>query len=83
MVRPRERFPFQTALNFPRSCLRTVTFSPSHLIQTALINLFTSSKASRFVPIATRLEESYIIADAQAFYDYVVYTGLDLTIQVR
>ena len=31
--------------------------------------------------IATRLEESYIIADAQAFYDYVVYTGLDLTIQ--
>jgi UPF0755 protein len=31
--------------------------------------------------IAARLEESYIIADAQAFYDYVVYTGLDLTIQ--
>jgi len=31
--------------------------------------------------IATRLEDSYIIANAQAFYDYVVYTGLDLTIQ--
>jgi len=31
--------------------------------------------------IATQLEKSYIIANAQAFYDYVVYTGLDLTIQ--
>ncbi|MBK9207532.1 MAG: endolytic transglycosylase MltG [Anaerolineales bacterium] len=31
--------------------------------------------------VANRLEESYIITDAQAFYDYVVYTGLDLTIQ--
>ena len=31
--------------------------------------------------VAARLEESSVIADAQAFYDYVVYTGLDLTIQ--
>ncbi len=31
--------------------------------------------------IATRLEQSSLIVSAQAFYDYVVYTGLDLTIQ--
>ena len=31
--------------------------------------------------IATRLEKSFIVANAQAFYDYLVYTGLDLTIQ--
>jgi UPF0755 protein len=31
--------------------------------------------------VAERLKEASIIADAQAFYDYVVYTGLDLTIQ--
>jgi len=31
--------------------------------------------------IATRLQESFLIADAQAFYDYVVYTGLDQTTQ--
>ncbi|CAG1006621.1 Endolytic murein transglycosylase [Anaerolineales bacterium] len=31
--------------------------------------------------VATRLEQSSLIVSAQAFYDYVVYTGLDLTIQ--
>jgi UPF0755 protein len=31
--------------------------------------------------VAARLEQSGIIADAQSFYDYVVYTGLDHTIQ--
>ena len=31
--------------------------------------------------IAKQLEEASIIADAQTFYDYVVYTGLDTTIQ--
>ena len=31
--------------------------------------------------VSARLEESFIIADSQAFYDYVVYTGLDLSIQ--
>jgi UPF0755 protein len=31
--------------------------------------------------VAVRLEQSSLIASAQAFYDYVVYTGLDLTIQ--
>jgi len=31
--------------------------------------------------VATRLEQSSIISNKQAFYDYVVYTGLDLTIQ--
>lgn len=31
--------------------------------------------------IANRLEESKLISDSQAFYDYAVYSGLDLTIQ--
>ncbi|NJN79751.1 MAG: endolytic transglycosylase MltG [Anaerolineales bacterium] len=31
--------------------------------------------------ISNRLEESNFISNAQAFYDYVVYVGLDLTIQ--
>jgi UPF0755 protein len=31
--------------------------------------------------VAMRLEQSSLIVSAQAFYDYVVYTGLDLTIQ--
>ena len=31
--------------------------------------------------IAARLQESNLISDAQAFYDYLVYTGLDLTLQ--
>lgn len=31
--------------------------------------------------IATRLQESNLISNADAFFDYVVYTGIDLTIQ--
>jgi UPF0755 protein len=31
--------------------------------------------------VATRLEGAKIIASAQAFYDYLVYSGLDLTLQ--
>jgi len=31
--------------------------------------------------VASRLEESNIIASAQALYDYMVYTGLDLSLQ--
>lgn len=31
--------------------------------------------------VATRLEQSSLIVSDQAFYDYVVYTGLDFTIQ--
>ena len=31
--------------------------------------------------IANRLEESNIVASADAFYDYLVYTGLDLSVQ--
>jgi len=31
--------------------------------------------------VATRLEQANIIASAQALYDYLVYTGLDLTLQ--
>ena len=31
--------------------------------------------------IASRLEELSLISDTQAFYDYAVYSGLDLTIQ--
>ncbi len=31
--------------------------------------------------VASRLEESSIISSVQAFYDYLVYTGLDLSVQ--
>ena len=42
---------------------------------------FRIEQGESIASVATRLEESLIIANAQAFYDYVVYTGLDLTIQ--
>jgi UPF0755 protein len=42
---------------------------------------FRIEQGEAIASVAKRLEESSIIADAQAFYDYVVYTGLDLTIQ--
>ena len=81
MVRQRVRFPFQTALNIPHACLShgdllVKPFNPNGIDQPFHIEQGESIRS-----IATRLEESYIIANAQAFYDYVVYTGLDLTIQ--
>ncbi len=42
---------------------------------------FRIEQGESIASIAARLAQSSIIADAQAFYDYVVYTGLDLTIQ--
>jgi UPF0755 protein len=43
--------------------------------------IFRIEQGESIASVATRLEQSFIIADAQTFYDYVVYTGLDLTIQ--
>jgi UPF0755 protein len=42
---------------------------------------FRIEQGESIASVAARLQESFIIADAQTFYDYVVYTGLDLTIQ--
>jgi UPF0755 protein len=42
---------------------------------------FNIGQGEPVMSVAKRLKESSIIADAQAFYDYVVYTGLDLSIQ--
>lgn len=42
---------------------------------------FHIEQAEPVLSIATRLEESHLVASAQAFYDYLVYTGLDLTLQ--
>ena len=56
--------------------LLTTPFNPNGVEQT-----FRIEQGESIASVATRLEQSSIIADAQAFYDYVVYTGLDLTIQ--
>ncbi len=56
--------------------LLTAPFNPNGMEQS-----FRIEQGESILSVATRLEESSIIADAQAFYDYVVYTGLDLTIQ--
>jgi len=56
--------------------LLTIPFNPNGSEQS-----FRIGQGEPILSIAKRLEESSIIADAQAFYDYVVYTGLDLTIQ--
>ncbi len=42
---------------------------------------FRIEQGESIASVATRLEQSSIIVSAQAFYDYVVYTGFDLTIQ--
>src|SRR3989304_2450757 len=56
--------------------LLTAPFNPNGIEQS-----FRIEQGESIFSVAARLEESFIIADAQAFYDYVVYTGLDLTIQ--
>lgn len=56
--------------------LLTTPFNPNGFEQS-----FRIEQGESIFSVAARLEESFIIADAQAFYDYVVYTGLDLTIQ--
>jgi UPF0755 protein len=42
---------------------------------------FQIEQGEAVLSIVTRLEEANLISDAQAFYDYLVYTGLDLTLQ--
>lgn len=42
---------------------------------------FQVEEGESVLSIADRLEESNLIANAQAFYDYLVYTGLDLSVQ--
>lgn len=42
---------------------------------------FAVTAGESIVSIADRLEGLGLISDANAFYDYVVYTGIDLTIQ--
>lgn len=56
--------------------LLTTPLNPNGVEQT-----FRIEQGESIASAATRLEDSFIIADAQTFYDYVVYTGLDLTIQ--
>lgn len=42
---------------------------------------FHIDQSEPILSVATRLEETDLISDAQAFSDYLVYTGLDLTLQ--
>ena len=56
--------------------LLTTPLNPNGVEQT-----FRIEQGESIASVATRLEQSSIIVNAQAFYDYVVYTGLDLTIQ--
>lgn len=42
---------------------------------------FTVTQGESILSIANRLQESNLISNADAFFDYVVYTGIDLTIQ--
>jgi UPF0755 protein len=56
--------------------LLTASLDPNGVEQT-----FHIEQGESIASVATRLEQSHIIVDAQAFYDYVVYTGFDLTIQ--
>ena len=56
--------------------LLTTPFIPNGIDQP-----FSIEQGEQVFSIATRLEQSNIISNAQAFYDYLVYTGLDLTLQ--
>ena len=51
------------------------------LIPNGIEQPFRIEEGESVLSIANRLKESNIIASAQAFYDYLVYTGLDLSIQ--
>src|SRR5688572_8305879 len=51
------------------------------LIPNGIEQRFQIEQGEAVLSIAVRLEESNLISDAQAFYDYLVYTGLDLTLQ--
>jgi UPF0755 protein len=56
--------------------LLTTPFNPNGIEQTFYIE-----QNESILSVATRLEESGIIASAQVLYDYLVYTGLDTTLQ--
>ncbi len=51
------------------------------LLPAAIDQPFHIEQGESVLSIALRLEGSNLISNAQAFYDYLVYTGLDLTIQ--
>jgi UPF0755 protein len=70
-----DRIEYSTKL-LSHGSLLTKPFDPNGNEQS-----FRISQGEPIASIATRLAQDGIIADAQAFYDYVVYTGLDLTIQ--
>jgi len=56
--------------------LLTTPFIPNGIEQA-----FRIEQGETVFSIATHLQEANLISDAQIFYDYVVYTGLDITIQ--
>jgi UPF0755 protein len=70
-----ERIEYSTRL-LSYGDLLTTPLNPNGVEQS-----FRIEQGESIASVATRLEQSSIITDAQAFYDYVVYTGLDFTIQ--
>ena len=70
-----DRIEYSTRL-LSHGAILTTPLNPNGLEQSFYIE-----PGESIYSVANRLEESFIITDAQAFYDYVVYTGLDLTIQ--
>lgn len=70
-----ERIEYSTRL-LAHGDLLTTSFIPGGIEQP-----FHIEAGEAVFSVATRLEESSLIASAQALYDYLVYTGLDLTLQ--
>ena len=70
-----DRIEYSTRL-LSHGAILTTPLDPNGMEQS-----FRIEQGESIYSVALRLEESFIIANAQAFYDYVVYTGLDLTIQ--
>lgn len=54
----------------------TIPYNPNGIEQS-----FSIEQGESVFSIADRLEQAGLISNTQAFYDYVVYTGTDLTIQ--
>jgi UPF0755 protein len=70
-----DRIEFSTRL-LSHGDLLTTPLDPNGVEQN-----FRIEQGESIASVAARLEQSSIIVSAQAFYDYVVYTGFDLTIQ--
>lgn len=70
-----DRIEYSTRLLMHGSML-TSPYNPTGVEQSFIVE-----PGESVVSIADRLEGSGFIARADAFYDYVVYTGIDLTIQ--